>query len=63
VPMDVTFRVGPRGVGPLGVSLNGVRLATEALSNPYRPPGVAVDLARLRDLLQPDGNTLEVEIS
>jgi cellobiose phosphorylase len=63
VPVDVTFRVGPRGVGPLGVSLNGVRLATEALSNPYRPPGVAVDLARLRDLLQPDGNTLEVEIS
>jgi CRISPR-associated protein Csx3 len=63
VPMDVTFRVGARGVGPLGVSLNGVRLATEALSNPYRPPGVAVDMARVRALLRPAGNTLEVEVS
>jgi 1,2-beta-oligoglucan phosphorylase len=63
VPMDVTFHVGAWGVGPLGVSLNGVPLATEALSNPYRPPGVAVDMARVRALLRPTGNALEVEVS
>jgi CRISPR-associated protein Csx3 len=63
VPMDVMFRVGARGVGPLGVSLNGVRLETEALSNPYRPPGVAVDMAQLRALLRTEGNTLAVEVS
>ncbi|MEP6752148.1 MAG: hypothetical protein ABI959_05335 [Candidatus Dormiibacterota bacterium] len=63
VPMDVTFRVGARGVGPLGVSLNGIRLGTAALSNPYRPAGVAVDMAQLRALLRPDRNTLAVEVS
>ena len=63
VPLDVTFRVGPRGVGPLGVSLNGDRLPTEPLSNPYRPAGVAVDLARLRSHLRADANTLAVELA
>ena len=63
VAMDVTFRVGARGVGPLGVSLNGVRLETEALSNLYRPPGVAVDMAQVRALLRAEGNTLAVEVS
>jgi CRISPR-associated protein Csx3 len=63
VPMDVTYHVGARGVGTVGVRLNGVRLRAEALSNPYRPPGVAVDLARLHALLRPAGNTLEVEIA
>jgi hypothetical protein len=61
--MDVIFRVGARGVGAHGVSLNGVRLETEALSNPYRPPGVAVDMAQVRALLRAEGNTLAVEVS
>ena len=63
VPLDVTFRVGPRGVGPLGVSLNGDRLPTEPLTNPYRPAGVAVDLALLRSQLRADANTLAVELA
>lgn len=62
VPMDVTFRVGPRGVGPLSVTINGRQLQADPLANPYRQPGVAVDMARLRDELRPSANTLTVEV-
>jgi hypothetical protein len=60
--MDVTFRVGPRGVGPLSVTINGRQLQADPLANPYRKPGVAVDMARLRDELRPSANTLTVEV-
>ncbi len=63
VPVNVSFRVGTRGVGPVGVIFNGVPLETRALSNPYRPPGVAVDMAELRAHLRAEGNTLVVEVS
>ncbi len=63
VPMDVTFRVGARGCGPLRVSLNGVRLRTQTLANPYRPPGVGVDMTELRALLRAEGNALAVDVS
>jgi CRISPR-associated protein Csx3 len=63
VPMDVTFRVGRRGVGPLSVTINGRRLQTDPLSNSYRPAGVAVDMAALREQLRPAANTLTVEVA
>ncbi len=59
----LTFRVGPRGVGPLSVALNGVMLQTSPLSNPYRPAGVAVDMARVEAGLVTSGrNLLEIEV-
>ena len=64
MPLDLTFRVGPRGVGPLRVALNGAALPTTPLSNPYRPAGVAIDLALLTAGLTSSGrNHLEIEVS
>jgi CRISPR-associated protein Csx3 len=63
-PLDLTFRVGTRGVGPLAVTLNGVRLATTPLSNPYRPAGVAIDMALVRAAMRDSGgNHLEIQVS
>jgi len=64
VPVDLTFRVGDRGVGPLAVVLNGVALPTSPLANPYRPAGVAVDMALVRAAMVADGrNHLEIAVS
>jgi len=64
IPLDLTFRVGPRGVGPEAVTLNGVGLPTTPLSNPYRPAGVAVDLALVRAGLTASGpDHLEIQVS
>ena len=63
-PLDLTFRVGPRGVGPVAVALNGVTLATTPLSNPYRPAGVAIDMALVRAGMKASGrNHLEIQVS
>ena len=63
-PLDLTFRVGPRGVGPLAVALNGVTLAMTPLSNPYRPAGVAIDMALVTaGLNTTGGNHLEIQVS
>ena len=63
-PLELTFRVGPRGVGPRSVALNGTILATSPLSNPYRPAGVAIDMALVRAGLKTSGvNHLEIQVS
>jgi len=63
-PLELTFRVGPRGVGPRAVALNGAILATSPLSNPYRPAGVAIDMALVRAGLKMSGvNHLEIQVS
>jgi len=64
VPLDLTFRVGHRGVGPVAVALNGVTLATTPLSNPYRPAGVAIDMALMTAGMKTSGrNHLEIQVS
>jgi cellobiose phosphorylase len=63
-PLDLTFRIGPRGVGPVGLALNGVALASTPLSNPYRRAGVAVDMALVRAAMSTTGrNHLQVQVS
>jgi CRISPR-associated protein Csx3 len=63
-PMDVTYRVGPRGAGPLAVVLNGVTLPLTPLSNPYRPAGVAIDMALVRAGMKTSGrNHLQIQLS
>ena len=63
-PLDLTFWVGDRGVGPVAVALNGVTLATTPLSNPYRPAGVAIDMALFRAGMKDVGrNHLEIQVS
>jgi cellobiose phosphorylase len=64
IPVDLTFRVGPRGVGPVGVALNGVALATTSLSNPYRAAGVAIDMGLVKAGMKASGqNLLEIQVS
>ena len=64
IPVEVTFRVGRRGVGPVGVALNGVEVATTSLSNPYRAAGVAIEMARVDELMKvPGQNHLEIQVS
>ena len=43
----VTYRVGDTGVGVCRVTASGVEVATTALTNPYRTPGVSVARADL----------------
>jgi len=64
VPLDLTFRVGDRGVGPVSMALNGVALQTNPLSNPYRAAGVAIDMALVRTGMNASGhNHLEIQVS
>jgi CRISPR-associated protein Csx3 len=64
IPLDLTFRVGPRGVGPVAVTLNGIALPMTPLSNPYRPAGVAIDIALVRaGMKTSSGNHLEIQLS
>lgn len=64
IPLDLTFRVGDRGVGPVAVALNGVALQSSPLSNLYRPAGVAIDMASVRAGMTPSGrNHLEIQVS
>ena len=63
VRLETSFKVGSRGSGTRSVSLNGKRLKTQTLSNPYRAPGVAVEMGELRQHLRAEGNNLAVEVS
>jgi cellobiose phosphorylase len=60
--IDVTFSVGARGVGPTAVVLNGVRMPTVPLANPYRAPGVSVPLRQVRAILGTAPGRLAVEV-
>ena len=63
IALDLTFRVGDRGVGPVALRLNGVSLPTTPLSNPYRPAGVAVDMALVTAGMTSSGRThLEIQV-
>jgi CRISPR-associated protein Csx3 len=62
--VDLTFRVGPAGVGPEEVTLNGVALATTPLSNPYRRAGVAIEMSLVRAALKTSGgNHLQIRVA
>ncbi len=50
-PVQLSYRVGPLGCGPLAVMLDGEPLALQAGRNRYRAPGVAIDAALLRERL------------
>lgn len=60
IDLQVRYRVGPRGHGPLGVVLNGRSLPFTPGSNRYRAPGVDVTMADWQDALRPRDNRLEI---
>jgi len=55
--VEVEYRVGARGCGVRGLSLDGAPLATTPMRNPYRTPGVVVAMDALRG-----GRRLRVEL-
>ncbi|MHB1289182.1 GH36-type glycosyl hydrolase domain-containing protein [Georgenia sp.] len=61
--LRVRYRVGPRGHGPTDVHLAGQAMTATRIENPYRPGGLAVDLADLTEALRPGGPELEVRLS
>jgi cellobiose phosphorylase len=61
-PVEVEYRVGPRGFGPTAVSLNGSALAFERGDNPYRTGGARVAMSAVRERLHSGANTLVVEL-
>ena len=64
VPVNLTYRVGSHGVGPVAVALNGVALSTTPLANPYRPAGIAIDMALVAAAMKTSGrNHLEIQVS
>jgi len=64
LPLDLSYRIGDRGVGPVAITLNGVTLSTTPLSNPYRQAGVALPMAVVRASSRTSGrNRLEVQLA
>jgi cellobiose phosphorylase len=62
LPVDVEYRVGAQGCGPLSLQLNGRALAFARGSNPYRLGAAEVAMADLLARLQPEGNHLLVQL-
>jgi cellobiose phosphorylase len=60
--LDVEYRVGPRGHGPVALALNGRALPFARVPNAYREGGVEVAQGDLRAGLAPRGNRLVVEL-
>ena len=61
-PLELVYRVGPRGCGPLRLLLDGTELAFEREPNPYRTGGAAVARAALEAALQGGSRTLVIEL-
>jgi cellobiose phosphorylase len=60
--LDVQYRCGARGVGPVRVTLNGSALPLTRLDNPYRSGGVVVPMRPIADALGRGGNELVVAL-
>lgn len=60
--IELAYRVGPLGHGPLALQLNGRALAFERASNLYRLGGARLPLPALLQALQAGRNMLEIEI-
>ncbi len=61
-PVEVVYRVGPRGYGPTALEWNGGPLAFERVANPYREGGVEVAMAALEPHWRQRSNRLVVEL-
>ena len=61
-PVQVQYRVGSAGFGPLAVALDGEALPLQPGHNRYRAPGVWVDAALLRSRLAGGARQLQVTL-
>jgi cellobiose phosphorylase len=60
--LEIVYRVGERGSGPLALALDGRSLAFEREDNPYRTGGAVVAMDALRERLAPSGSRLVVAL-
>ena len=61
--VEVEYRIGANGCGPVSLALNGHPLPFTRRSNPYRQGAAAVSMATLRAGLVAGPNTLEIELA
>ena len=61
-PVRVSYRVGPRGHGPMALRLNGQPLAFTRGHNRYRSAGVDVAIGEWRAASRPGADRLEIEL-
>ena len=61
--VEVEYRVGANGCGPVSLALNGRALAFTRRINPYRQGAAVVAMAVLRAGLVSGLNTLEIELA
>ena len=61
-PVQVRYRVGPRGHGPTALRLNGRPLLAGRGHNRYRAPGVEVAIEDWRAASRPGADRLEIEL-
>ena len=61
--VEVEYRVGANGCGPISLALNGRALAFTRRANPYRQGAAEVSMATLRAGLVSGLNTLEIELA
>ena len=60
--MEISYRVGALGSGPVTLRLNGVTLAFLRADSPYRTGAAEVPLAQFRAGLTPGPNRLQIEL-
>ena len=61
-PVELRYRVGPRGHGPQSLSCNGAPLPFAREPNPYREGGAVVSIDTLRQQLRDGANQLLVTL-
>jgi cellobiose phosphorylase len=60
--IEVVYRTGKTGRGPVSVELNGISLDTVREKNPYRPAGVRIPMESWTKCLIPSENRLTISL-
>ncbi len=61
--IEVVYRTGKSGSGPVSVELNGTPLEFSREKNPYRPAGIRIDMVSWGKLLTGKEDTLTISLS
>lgn len=63
VEIEVVYRTGKTGCGPVSVELNGTPLGFSREENPYRPAGVRISMASLKKSLTGKKDVLTISLT
>jgi cellobiose phosphorylase len=61
-PVQIVYRIGSRGYGPIAVTLNGEALSFRREANPYRTGGVEIPMAAVFERLTAGPNELVIAL-